>query len=337
MEAKDLLGLTVLGAAVTTIGSLLAMYIKEFIAVRWTERRKARQTLMEAYRRYQLPLFLAAKELSGRLYGLSRENVDRERERDVSLDLLMTPAVREQTVAVNTHYLRYRLISNVYRLCSFLGWIELYRRDIGTLDVDSLGHSRELETCLGNIRLALADGWINEHRDWARWRDCLIFREELRAIGHSMARREQLDVLDFGSFTEALEADPQGLKSARWFVQAALFFENLKAEHDFRLVRMRMLVVFLTDLMELLQPGRIDKSYLETASEYRLRLDEWTGGTGWRRPAPADPAHLSSAGSTPAGTAADDTSRAPAGAGRRWAILGTLAGVSWAILVRRRS
>ncbi|MFL6856318.1 MAG: hypothetical protein ACJ8EB_00255 [Allosphingosinicella sp.] len=299
METKEILGLTVLGAAVTTIGSLFAMYIKEFIAVRWIERRKAHQTLLEAYRRYQLPLFLAAKELSGRLYGLSREDVDRERERDVDLDLLTTPAPREQSVAVNTHYLRYRLSSNIYRLCSFLGWVELYRRDIGTLDVDSLEHSRELETCLANIRGALADGWINEHQSWADWRDCLIFREELRAIGHSMARQEQLAVLDFGSFTAALESDANGIGSARWFLQAALFFVNLKGKRDFRLVRMRMLVVFLTELMELLQPGRIDRSYLETASRYRLRLDEWTGGSGWRSPAPADPAHLSAARSDP--------------------------------------
>lgn len=130
MTWKEILGLTVLGAIVTTSGSLLALYIKEFVATRWLERWKARQTLLGVYRRYQLPIFLAAEELSGRLYGLSRDSNDRE-ERDIGLDILRNPARREQHAGVSEHYLGYRFVSNIYRLCSFLGWVELYRRDIG--------------------------------------------------------------------------------------------------------------------------------------------------------------------------------------------------------------
>lgn len=282
MTWKEILGLTVFGAIITTSGSLLALYIKEFVATRWLERWRAQQTLLNVYRRYQIPIFLAAEELSGRLYGLSRDDNDRE-ERDVGLEILRNPARREQHAAVSEHYLRYRFVSNVYRLCGFLGWIELYRRDIGSLDVDALDRNRALDKCLREIQGVLADGWINQHADWREWRDCLIYREEQRAIGHVMAASETgLAIRDFGSFTAELESDLDGEGKARWFVQAAHVYDCLKREKDFRLVRMRMLVVYLTDLMELLQPGRIDRSHVATAEAYRGTFTDLTGGPAWR-------------------------------------------------------
>lgn len=281
MTWKEILGLTVLAAVITTSGSLLAMYIKEFVAARWLEKWKNRQSLMTAYRKYQLPVFLAAKELSDRLYGLSRDDNDRQ-EREVGLESIHSNAQREPHAAVTEHYFRYRFFSNVYRLCCFLGWIELYRRDIGTLDVDVLDKNRDLETCLNNIRGALADGWINEHDNWRDWQDCIIYREELRAVGHAMLTAEgQIGVLDFGSFTALLESDPDGGAEAKWLVQAALFYDKLRRSNDFRLLRMKILVVYLTDLMELLQPGRIPRSYVKTAERYRGSLDGLTGGSAW--------------------------------------------------------
>ena len=281
MALQTLLGLSVLGALVATIGSLIALFLKDFVAATWLERWKARQTLLGAYRRYQMPIFLAAEELSNRLYGLSRDNNDRE-QLEVGLAVLKKPIVREPSAAVNDHYLRYRFVSNVYRLCSFLGWVELYRRDIGSLNVDELDRNRRLDACLRNIQSVLADGWINQHKDWQDWSDCLIFREELRAIGHAMLPpSDNLCILDFGSFTSVLEHDPDGTEAARWFVQAAQFFECLKRDQDFRLIRMRMLVVYLTDLMELLQPKRIDRSHITTAKAYRISFDTITGGPKW--------------------------------------------------------
>ncbi|MBX9663018.1 MULTISPECIES: hypothetical protein [Sphingomonadaceae] len=281
MALQTLLGLSVLGALVTTIGSLIALFLKDFVAATWLERWKARQTLLGAYRRYQMPIFLAAEELSNRLYGLSRDNNDRE-QLEVGLAVLKKPIVREPSAAVNDHYLRYRFVSNVYRLCSFLGWVELYRRDIESLNVDELDRNRRLDACLRNIQSVLADGWINQHKDWQDWSDCLIFREELRAIGHAMLPpSDNLCILDFGSFTSVLEHDPDGTEAARWFVQAAQFFECLKRDQDFRLIRMRMLVVYLTDLMELLQPKRIDRSHITTAKAYRISFDTITGGPKW--------------------------------------------------------
>ena len=37
----------------------------------------------------------------------------------------------------------------------------------------------------------LADGEINTARDWRKWRDTLVFREELRAIGESPSKIEE--------------------------------------------------------------------------------------------------------------------------------------------------
>jgi hypothetical protein len=136
-----------------------------------------------------------------------------------------------------------------------------------------------LETCLRKIQGVLADGWINQHSDWREWKDCLLYREEQRAIGSAMAvSKDALQVLDFGQFTVALERDPEGIGEAKWLVQAAHFFDCLKRDKDFRLVRMRMLVTYLTDLMELLQPGRIDRSHVQTAEQYRGTLEKLTGG-----------------------------------------------------------
>lgn len=280
---SEILKLTVLGSVVTVAGSLIALYIKEVLTVRSFERWKARQTLITVYRRYQLPLFLAAEELSNRVFGLSRPDNDRE-PREVGIDLLKAEIQRAPHGMVSEHYFQYRFVSNVYRLCSFLGWVELYRRDIGTLDVDALDRNHRLEACLENIRSPLADGWINQHPDNDAWRDCLIFREELRAIGHRMALDSNgLGVIDFGSFFEILRKDPTGIGEARWFLQAALLYDTLARRKDFRIVRMRMLYIFLADLMEVLQPGRNQPSHIATALNWFDTLEEVTGGPKWMR------------------------------------------------------
>lgn len=282
IEISEILKFTVLGSFVTVIGSLIALYLKEILAVRSFERWKARQTLIGVYRRYQLPIFLAAEEFSGRLYGLSRPNNDRAPQ-DIGVDILNTDVTRKAHAMVSDHYFQYRFVSNTYRLCNFLGWVELYRRDIGTLDVDSIDRNHLLESCLRNIRSTIADGWINQHSDVDIWRDCLIFREELRAIGHRMISNNiNLYILDFGTFSEILRADPEGKADARWFHQAALFFDKIRRDKDFRIPRMRMLVIFLTDLMEILQPARIDRIHIKTALEWFDDIDNVTGGPKWK-------------------------------------------------------
>ncbi len=58
MKLSEILAASVVAACVTTSGSLLALYLKEILAVRAFERWKARQTLVSIYRRYRLPIFL---------------------------------------------------------------------------------------------------------------------------------------------------------------------------------------------------------------------------------------------------------------------------------------
>lgn len=279
-----LLGLSVLGAVVTALGSLLGILVKDVWAANWFENRKTKRTIEDVYRRYQLPIFLAAKELNGRLFGLAEDgSIHLPRESEFGLERIGSTPARGSDAAVSDHYLRYRFLSHIYRLCGFLGWVELYRRDIGTMDFETLGLSRTLETALANIQSALADGQLNQRDDWSEWRDCLLFREELRAIGSRMiADKDKLAILDFATFTEIVEADPTGNSSGRWFVQAAHFFEHLRLEKDFRLVRMRMLVVHLNILMELLQPGRIPRAHVEGRAALANSVDALAGGKKWR-------------------------------------------------------
>lgn len=287
---STLFGLSVLGAIVTTLGSLLGILIKDIWAAHWFEKRKAKRTIEDVYRRYQLPIFFAAKELSGRLYGLSRDRSGHLKlESQFGLEQLRDNPARPADSSASSHYFRYRFVSHVYRLCSFLGWVELYRRDIGTMDIEALGLSRALDASLQNVQSAFADGQVNERKDRGQWRDCLLFRDELRAIGSRMiADKERLAILDFAAFADILESDLEGKAAGRWFVQAAHFFDHLRLENDFRLVRMRMLVVQLTTLMELLQPGRIPRHYVKGAQAFEQGLDELAGGKMWRGFASAD-------------------------------------------------
>ncbi|HEY5722032.1 MAG TPA: hypothetical protein VIT45_06900 [Allosphingosinicella sp.] len=276
---EDVLKLTVLAALVSVLGNLVALYLKDVLAARSLEKWKDRRALLHAYRRFQLPIFLAADELSSRCFSISRSDRSPD-ELDMVLDLAGADKIgRPENAAIDPHYLRYRQASNVYRLCAFLGWVELYRRSVGTLDPAILDRSGRIEARLSDIRGVLADGWLNNLEDWEEWRDALIFREEQRAIGHRMVMSvDPPNVIDFGTFFEMLHADPKGVEDARWFMNAAAFFNRLRAEQDFRLLRLKMLVVHLTALMELLQPGRVKKEYHATADAFAEELGMPEGG-----------------------------------------------------------
>jgi hypothetical protein len=84
------------------------------------------------------------------------------------------------------YFRRYRLVSSIYRLCSLLGWIELYRQDLVFLEARETKASENLDRAIYAIRGDLADGRLNAAPDWEDWRDALLFREEQRAVGESM-------------------------------------------------------------------------------------------------------------------------------------------------------
>ena len=55
MDWKEILGLSVLGAAITTVGSLIATLLKDFIFARALEKWKARQQLRQIYLKVRDP------------------------------------------------------------------------------------------------------------------------------------------------------------------------------------------------------------------------------------------------------------------------------------------
>src|SRR5436190_23855199 len=67
MTLAEILGLSGLGAIVSTGGTLAGLYLKEIVAVQAFEKWKARRAADVVFRRYRDPLALATSELVNRL------------------------------------------------------------------------------------------------------------------------------------------------------------------------------------------------------------------------------------------------------------------------------
>jgi hypothetical protein len=257
----------------TAIGNLIALYLKDVFIARSFERWKARQQLVAVYERYRRPICIAAEELGGRCKNLSVSGLDEQR-RVTNLESVARVASPPPTTdEAGADYIRYRFMSDAYRLCCFLGWLELYRRDLGLLDSGADRRNRALDACLENIRADIADGQLNTNNDRSSWTDVLIFREEQRALGSRMiAQSSDASPIDFGTFCERLEQDPLGTNQARWLVVATRFFSDLTEVKDFRLERMRRLLVHLTDLRQVMIPGSVSDLHIRTAEAVALGL-----------------------------------------------------------------
>lgn len=271
---KDWLGFSVVGTLITVTGSFIALYAKEFMAVRSIERWKSREVLTAIYDRYRRPICAAGEELSGRCYTNAMK--PRKWRETAGLDLLRTPLSDETPSALaNNRFYRYKLLSDAYRLCCFLGWLELYRRDLGLINVNAKPEGQKLEEHIRHIRSALADGQMNYHERPEQWRDSLIFREEQRAIAHRMiASGSSIGLIDFGTFCEMADKELKGGDSDRWFTTAIHFFSNLRTERDFRLTRMKWLVVHLTALRQLLQPKSIPDEHIKGSESLKEELEK---------------------------------------------------------------
>lgn len=285
LNFRDFLAPTVIGSVAGAIGSLLTMFLKDFVGVRSFEKWKFRNAQALAYDHYRWPICLAAAELSHRCFKRIEEREKRSLASDsVSIDVIANKsAERALTAEVDENYLRYRLMSDAYRLCCLLGWLEIYRRDLGDYDGEGRRKITALDACIQNVRNDLADGKITPHKDWVKWIDCVIFREEQRAIGHRMiANSPKAGVIDFGTFCSVLEADPTGVGEGKWFRIAAAFFASLKDRKDFRIERMERLFVHLVDLRACIAPASVlsaegreeedRKSDRERASTIKQRL-----------------------------------------------------------------
>lgn len=128
MTWEQFLGFSAVGALVTTAGTLLGLFLKEVLFARSFERWKIKQSLAEVSRKYCEPIALSAIELCNRLTFVC-DNYPPD-----FLDsglLVTTPEGPALNSAADPHFKRYRLTSTVYRLCAFLGWVEIRSRCIG--------------------------------------------------------------------------------------------------------------------------------------------------------------------------------------------------------------
>jgi hypothetical protein len=257
----------VVGTAISTLGALLGILLKDYFFSRSFERWKQRQTLESIYQKYRDPLRLSARELASRTSGI----VEHYPTVYLTTEALASRPERQIENSIDDPYFRrYKLLSTVYRICAFLGWIEPYRREITYLNSGRNTHSRELERAVELVRSDLADGQLNNAPDWDEWRDTLVFREELRAIGESMLelRGTVRTVIGYGKFVEQFDAaDPS--PTQRWAWVVSNFVLGLETKRpDFRKVRLQRLVVHLVRLMELLDEASIEDNLVTARDKW---------------------------------------------------------------------
>jgi hypothetical protein len=264
LSTKELLSLGAIGALITTLGSLLALVLKEFVAARIMERWRASVAAKSIFQRYRDPLSLAASELANRLI----EVVEKERPNFLRPDVLSIDRARiEKNDDEDLYFQKYKYDSTIFRLASFLGWTELFRQDVTFLDSGHTGTNEDIHNCLGELRSLLADGHLSSDLpDWREWRDYLIFREEQRAIGESMINDQAEPRRIFG-YAEFISSYKE--RNARWQACAAGFFENLGEEDkDFRVERCRRLVIGLGRLLVLTNKRLLTSRITEAVNRY---------------------------------------------------------------------
>jgi hypothetical protein len=266
MDLSKLLGLTVLAAIVTTSGTLLGLFLKELFFARSFERWKTKQSLAEVSRKYQEPIALAAIELCNRLTRIWDHYPTNFTDSNLLVSIPEGPTLNS---AADPHFRRYTLISTVYRLCAFFGWVELYRQDTTYLDTsDSLGE-RRVDQKLFAVRSDFADGQLNSAKDWQTWHDVLLFREEQRAIGESMivlvgATRT---VMGYAEFSDLF-------LEAKWLRKAGSFLFDLKEEKDFRQERIERLIFHLVELVNALSPARLREEHWAAHTQHKIVADK---------------------------------------------------------------
>ncbi|OAD84029.1 hypothetical protein ATN89_11225 [Comamonas thiooxydans] len=271
LNIQTWLGLTVLGALVSTAGTLLGIVLKDFFFARSLESWKHQKTLEQLYQRYRDPLFLSASELATRL----SEVLDNYPTVYLRSSVLQTSPDRLHLNSLDDPYFqKHKLFSSVYRLAAFLGWLELYRQEITYLRSASNPHSKALEYAVNFIRRDLADGQINKAHDWKEWRDCLIFRDELRAIGEAMieTRGSTRAVVGYGRFLEAVESETDN-SIKKWFPVVSNFLIDLEVERkDFRQIRIKSLFIRLVDLMKLLEATSVENWLIRKRNSHFAEL-----------------------------------------------------------------
>jgi hypothetical protein len=267
MTWQDILGFSVIGAIVTTTGTLIGLVLKERLFARSFERWKTRLSLEQIARRYREPIALTALELCNRLSEVCEQYPPDFL--DSSILAVSAPHRPTLNSAADPYFRRYKLVSSVYRLCAFLGWIELYRQETTYLEPVEQSRSSDVERAIFALRADLADGQLNTAEDWASWHDALIFREEQRAIGESMIVTvgQVRTIMGYAEFSESFPGSGENSRQ-RWFTRAAAFLLDPQPSKDFRRVRLQRMVVHLTNLAELLAPNRLRQEHRDSRAKY---------------------------------------------------------------------
>jgi len=267
MDFKDYLGFTVVGAIITTVGSLVALFLKDFLFVRYFDSIKEKRTLKSLFKKYNDPLVLSAIELTRRLDELIR-NYPTLIKVFTTDNFKLTPRVQTSNDATDPYFLKYKIVSTLYRFCSVLGWLELYRQEMTFLESHSTKRTIKLLQIIEKIRTPLADGQLIEGKDdWLEWRDILILREELRAIGEGMIEnnKEKKSIMGYGKFQEMIDQYSTDDKPV-WLRPTINFFLDYDVVKDFRQERLKLLHNGLLDLVEFLN----NDLYKEQVKKLRL-------------------------------------------------------------------
>jgi hypothetical protein len=273
LKWEQWLGFSVVAAVISTLGTLVGIVLRDLFLARSLETWKRRQSLRQVYQRFRDPLLLSARELCARLIEVLDQYPTVYLKQSV---LEAAPACQEDNTIADPYFQRYKLVSTVYRLCAFLAWIELYRREIVFLHSGKDKHARLLEKRVEAIRGDLADGQLNTAPDWETWRDTLMFREELRAIGECIFQTTPTGstVMGYGLFADKFDGNG-GKDRPRWVRVVLNFLLDLHdTGKDFRKSRIERLVVHLVDLMEGLDEARIAEFFIENRRKLTVTLQE---------------------------------------------------------------
>jgi hypothetical protein len=276
LQWHDLLGFSVLAAIITTLGSLAATVLKEFFFARSVERWKSRQQLMQVYLKLRDPLLLATIDMVHRFIEIAFET------QGDYLDSSLLAQDPDRMYLNSTHdvyFRRYKLVSTLYRLCAWFGWVELYRQQVAFLDSGQQKTNRDFEEHIQVLRSGFADGNLNVADDWQDWRDYIILREEQRAIGETLIDHDRANVVGYGYFSDHILSQ-QAQQENRWIATALHFlmdFRSLPAEgsQDFRKARCLLIIKHGVSLIECLNRKRITEYLTQARTRAELELQEF--------------------------------------------------------------
>jgi hypothetical protein len=229
---------------------LVASWLRDYVFVRSFEQWKERRALLAAYHRYRDPLLVASEELRRRIAEICEDYPPAWLQSAV---LDHNPRALDANLATDRYYQRYRFTSTVFRLCAWLGWLELYRQDVTFLDAGQAEANKRLRDCLDEIRDDLSEGGLNTGSLEALRSDRLIFKEEQRAIGESMliggAPRTVMGYAAFARlFNDADVADEL------WWIRVVKgFLADPESPQDFRRTRLQRVGDHLDQAIRLLR------------------------------------------------------------------------------------